>query len=844
MKKNNSALILPETEIQLIDDIASFTHDPLGFVNYAYPWGEGEFEGFEGPKDWQADLFEEIRERLENPSTRHQPIRIATSSGHGIGKAMPLDLMIDTPKGEIRWGDLSIGDFVFGRNGNPVKIIQTKHYQSAPMYRVSFDDGSSTIVSSGHLWTVKGRNSRRKNIDEWQTIETIDLLNAGVKRRNGASVARQWELPSVDPVYFDESPVPIDPYILGCWLGDGSRKKPAITSNDECFIQRIKDRGYSFSIGSKAGTTAKSIYIYDIKSKLVDLKLFDKYSFNKSVPSIYLYNSAFIRAEVLRGLLDTDGEAGSKGSVVFSSCSIDLAQNVMWLARSLGGKATIGTSPKKAFYRNKSGERVDGRPCYKVYIRMPNNFQCFYIDRKQSRLKDCQDRYLKRWIDDIEYVGDMPCMCITVENDDGLYLANDFIVTHNSAYMGMLCNWAMSTCEDTKIVITSNTETQLRTKTFPELKKWLRGAITKHWFTDTATGIFSADPDHRDHWRIDAVPWSEHNTEAFAGLHNRKKRIILLFDEASAIADKVWEVAEGALTDEETEILWVALGNPTRPNGRFYECFHKYRHRWITRQIDSRTVEGTNLQQANEWAADYGENSDFFKVRVRGMFPSSSARQFIEMDIIDAASGRDLHYSQYAHAPVIITCDPAWTGEDELIIALRQGLMFKVLARMPKNDNDSIPATKIAQFQDEYEADATFIDMGYGTGIHSFLKSWGRQSELVAFGGKSNRPEFSNKRTEMWAEMREWLRDGGSIPPTKDTVGSQLYDELKAPERLPMIKDGVIALEPKEAIKKRVGFSPNIADALALSFARPVRKRDKILEQQSYSYGSNYDPTN
>ena len=412
-----------------------------------------------------------------------------------------------------------------------------------------------------------------------------------------------------------------------------------------------------------------------------------------------------------------------------------------------------------------------------------------------------------------------------------------------SAFMGMFCNWALSTCEDTKIVITSNTETQLRTKTFPELKKWFKSSITSHWFIDTATGIFSSDPEHRDHWRIDAVPWSEHNTEAFAGLHNRRKRIVLLFDEASAIADKVWEVAEGALTDEDTEIFWIALGNPTRPNGRFYDCFHKYRHRWTTRQIDSRTVEGTNLQQTKEWADDYGENSDFFKVRVKGMFPSSSAKQFIEINIIDEASGKNLHYSQFAFAPKILTCDPSWTGEDELVIGLRQGLSFKVLARMPKNDNDAIPAMKLAQFEDEYEADAVFIDLGYGTGIYSFGKMWGRKWELIAFGGKSSKPEYYNKRTEIWGEMREWLRDGGSIPPTTDKDGAQLYEELKAPERLPMIKDGVIALESKESMKKRLGFSPNIADALALSFARPVAKRDKILEGKSGYYGQSYDPT-
>lgn len=114
-----------------------------------------------------------------------------------------------------------------------------------------------------------------------------------------------------------------------------------------------------------------------------------------------------------------------------------------------------------------------------------------------------------------------------------------------SATIGMLTNWGMSTCEDCKIIITANTDTQLRTKTMPEIGKWFRLAINSHWFTVTATSIHTNDKKHEKSWRADAVPWSISNTEAFAGLHNKKKRIILIFDEGSAILDKVWEVAEG-----------------------------------------------------------------------------------------------------------------------------------------------------------------------------------------------------------------------------------------------------------------------------------------------------------
>lgn len=405
-----------------------------------------------------------------------------------------------------------------------------------------------------------------------------------------------------------------------------------------------------------------------------------------------------------------------------------------------------------------------------------------------------------------------------------------------SAMISMVAKWALDTCVDTKIVLTSNTEPQLRTKTLPEMKKWAKMSLTSHWFNATATSFYSNVEGHSDQWRLDAIPWSIANPEAFAGLHNKKKRIVVIFDEGSAIDDKIWEVTEGALTDEDTEIIWLVMGNPTRPNGRFYECFHKYRHRWKTYQIDSRTVEGVNRSQLDAWVADYGEDSDFVKIRVRGIFPSTSALQFIEMELIDQAYNRHLGPEQYKHAEVILTCDPAWTGEDELIIAKRQGLHFEILKIMPKNTNDAVPAEFLAEYEDKYQADAVFIDLGYGQGIYSFGKTWGRDWQLVPFGGKSSSPAYKNKRTQMWGQMREWLAAGGAIPPDP-----QLRDDLKAPERLPTA-DGVIALEPKEAIKKRVGFSPNKGDALALSFARPVRKRDRIIEDIINYSQSDYDP--
>jgi hypothetical protein len=407
-----------------------------------------------------------------------------------------------------------------------------------------------------------------------------------------------------------------------------------------------------------------------------------------------------------------------------------------------------------------------------------------------------------------------------------------------SAKMGMISNWAMSCFADCKIVTTANTEGQLRTKTAPEIGKWFRTSITSHWFDVQTMSIKSKDPSRTESWRQDFIPWSEHNTEAFAGLHNEGKIIVLLFDEASKIHDKVWEVAEGALTDENTIIIWIAFGNPTRNTGRFRECFRKFRHRWVGRQIDSRTVPGTNKKFLQQLVDDNGEDSDIVKVRVRGQFPSQSAMQFISADDVDAAQKVHLRKEQYSFAPVILGVDPAWTGDDSLVVYKRQGLYSQRLLTIPKNDNDVHVASLIARLEVEHQADAVFIDAGYGTGIYSAGQVMGRNWRLIWFSGKAINPGYVNKRAEMWGMMKLWLKQGGAIDPKNET----LYSDLTNPETVPKL-DGKIQLESKEDMKARGIPSPNDADALALTFAEPVAKRmTPIGHDNHHAVQVDYDP--
>jgi hypothetical protein len=196
-----------------------------------------------------------------------------------------------------------------------------------------------------------------------------------------------------------------------------------------------------------------------------------------------------------------------------------------------------------------------------------------------------------------------------------------------SALVAWLLLWAMATQPSTRGVVTANTETQLKTKTktWAELGKWHRLALSHNWCDLGASALVSALPETEQGGRIDMVPWAAHNAEAFAGLHNKGSRVLLVFSEASAIADPIWETAEGALTDAGTEIVWVVFGNPTRTAGRFFECFNRFRKRWLTSQVDSRKVSLTDKRQLARWVADYGEDSDFVRVRVRGHFPRAGS---------------------------------------------------------------------------------------------------------------------------------------------------------------------------------------------------------------------------
>ncbi|STV56356.1 Uncharacterised protein [Klebsiella pneumoniae] len=202
---------------------------------------------------------------------------------------------------------------------------------------------------------------------------------------------------------------------------------------------------------------------------------------------------------------------------------------------------------------------------------------------------------------------------------------------------------------------------------------------------------------------------------------------------------------------------------------------------------------------------------------MRGIFPDASELQFIPTGLTDEAMKRVVTAAQVAHAPRIIGVDPAYSGVDDAVIYLRQGLHSKVLWTGNKTTDDLIMAKRIADFEDQYQADAVFIDFGYGTGLKSIGDGWGRTWQLVPFGGASADPQMLNKRGEMFNACKTWLKLGGALD------DQETADDLSAAEYKVRV-DGKIVMEPKEDIKERLGRSPGKGDALLLTFAYPVTK--------------------
>jgi len=407
-----------------------------------------------------------------------------------------------------------------------------------------------------------------------------------------------------------------------------------------------------------------------------------------------------------------------------------------------------------------------------------------------------------------------------------------------SALVSWLIKFILDTRPFSKGVVTANTGEQLRTKTWAELGKWNRLSITEHLY-DYAIGKGSmslARKEYREIWRVDAQTCREENSEAFQGLHAANSTPFYIFDEASGIPEKIWLARAGGGTDGEH--MTFDFGNPTRNTGAFYDnCVGAQKHRYIVRNIDSRTVQITNKNLFNEWIEDYGEDSDFVKVKVRGIFPSQSSVQFINSEDVNHSMSRPLPFSN--KAPLVIGVDVARFGDNDTVIFPRIGDDARSFPFKRYNGLDNMQvADRVAQMIAEFQqigkpCSALFMDGGgMGSGPIDRLRQMGYSPIEVQFGGRATDRRYRFKGDEIWGRMRDALKN--LCIPSDDELRAELIQREYA-----FTPSGLINLESKTDIKKRGGESPDIADALALTFGAEIAV-DIPVGPQKYVY--EYDP--
>jgi hypothetical protein len=421
------------------------------------------------------------------------------------GKAGLVDSRVYTPDGPVRLGDLRVGDAVFGADGRPTRVVGIPFEGDCEVYRVEFSDGSFYDCSPEHLWTVQ--NNRTQPRQKPRTVDTRELA------RLCTQVTRYFT-PVCAPVeFFLPGERVIDPYVLGALLGDGSfggRRGSSVlrfTNIDTDVLHEVSSRlpsGYRLvDLDSRDhyithGSKARNVYIQALKA----MGLWACGSSDKFIPDIYLYDSIQARWDLLAGLLDTDGFAGKSGEVVFSTSSPRLASGVRELAESLGGVAWQRS--RRTGYRNGDGHHVECLPAYEVRMRFHDYTKIFKSRRKLARVCVPRRYKLRRYVKSVKPLGYTRRMrCITVDRPDGLFLVNNFIVTHNSNDYGllMLLDW-MTDPYDTAIRLGSTDKQSLKSRSWnaivtylAALKRNTKGLIVPGKHSKAGYAILNDDSD-------------------------------------------------------------------------------------------------------------------------------------------------------------------------------------------------------------------------------------------------------------------------------------------------------------------------------------------------------------
>ncbi len=390
----------------------------------------------------------------------------------------------------------------------------------------------------------------------------------------------------------------------------------------------------------------------------------------------------------------------------------------------------------------------------------------------------------------------------------------------------------------------SITADNLKDNLWAELAKWQsRSELLRTAFTWTKEKIYAND--HPETWFLSARSFAKDaNAEAIgralSGLHSQFPFVLL--DETGDMPVSVGRAATQIFTGLPKDAAIIQAGNPTSTNGLLYESCTKASEHWNVITItadpdDPKRTPRVSIEHAREQIRTHGRDNPWVMATILGLFPPTGFNALLGPDDVDASVAREYKESQIMNAPVVLGCDVARQGDDSSAIALRQGRVAFPIRKMRIPDT-MVLASQFAAESKERCADAVFVDEtgGYGAGVVDAMRQLGHDVIGVQFGSRASDYRYFNKRSEMYFELAKWVRDGGKLP-----EDPELKEELCATTFV--YQGDKFRIVEKELIKDKIGRSPDKADALALTFAFPVKKRSKYDQFRSqFDQKQEYDP--
>lgn len=811
---------MPDLALTLADRVAELLVPPP-------PTGPGAYKtdptGFvrdilcAEPDPWQVEVLTALAEGKN----------VAVRSGHGTGKRLAIDTPIPTPFGWTLMGDLRVGDQVLDEAGNPCRVTWVSPILSdRPCALMSFSDGSSLVADDEHQWatlTFRDRHNLKNykadrgylKVDDWR--DHWDIARVMTTAEMAESLRTPYgqlahSIPTCRPLRLPDADLPVPPYTLGAWLGDGTSAAGTLTAAwaDVDHLQsRIESEGWKTRVRPNKDR-APTLSVYGLVGPLRSAGVLS----NKHIPPAYLRASFAQRLELLRGLMDTDGfveSHGAHGQVGLDVTCEALARGAAELVRTFGWKVALRKGTATLY-------GVEIGPKYRLTWRP--NLSCFRLPRKADAWSPPgaqSSRSTIRTVTAIERVPSVPTRCIAVDSPRSLYLAGEsFIPTHNTTVAAWAVLWWLCSFDNAKVPATAPTEHQLSDLLWSEMATWIQaGDLGTDWLHWTATRLAAK----RSPRTIFAVARTASTVEALAGFH--AERLLFVVDEASGLADEMFMPVQGALSTEGARLL--LIGNPTRGDGFFAKRFTgEDDPRWHTQTVNAENVRRVSKESIKAWADEYGADSDEYRVRVLGLPPVGEATGFIRGELVAEARKRP---PAEPEGRLEIGVDVARYGTDRSAVVLRRGWSIVHYDTRRKFSNPQVAAwvmELVSEFR-SHGGERPIVrvdDTGVGGGVTDLLRQAARDNDFVVmpmnFGAAADDKHYENASGTWWANVRKLLLAGMPLP-DDDDLCRQLTDRAYS-----MTMRGKVKLEDKDHMRARGVPSPDLADAFVMAFFTPM----------------------